>query len=743
MRLNVNLNNANTADALKKASAAKAGATETMDEAWARIFAQKNTDADLRKLQAVKAAFEAGKIGRALPGIDKNGKPKKLGRFSKAEALRLYAQLAESMKAEKLRELVEHMPKNYHLITSVSELTAMIARALNEEQIAVDTETTGLDVYTDVIVGVSITTPSDNQHYYVAFEPTEDERALPASELQRFKRLMADGSVKKVLHNAMYDIAMFRRHGINLEGLAWDTQIAMHVLNENEESFALKNLATKYLHEPSDTFSTLFGKDAKFAEIPLDIALAYAAKDTDVTWRLYQFQLPQMQRYPEMYEYYTTVEVPLLCVIVDLEANGYILDLDFAKKYGQELHEQAETLHAKIIEALSPYHEGELNVNSTQQMRPALSKLIGKELPNMDAKRTLKPLAGKHGIIADLLEYKRVTKLSSTYIDSLPLKQNPTTKRWHSRFNPMGTVTGRFSSGKEEGNDSQFNVQNQPYAARKMFVAPPGKVLIGADFKAQEIRCVAHLSGEPVLINAFKEGLDPYASMASMFYKRPYEEVYKKPDGSDTKERKEFKVVWLASLYGMSDASLGELLGTSKADAIKFKNDIFGKMPKLGAWLAGNTEFAKKNGFVWMDGNKRKRRLPDAKLKKKNIPYGKYYDEKYSDDRLYNAKIGRAVRQATNARVQGSSAIQTKVTMIEAHEICKQREGWRLWGTVHDELLFEVPENFTREDARIIESIMLNSYAWGTVENGTDLEVMRVWGEGMTVDDWFKTKGER
>lgn len=736
MRLTLNSAKGGT-EALKAAANRKQAEIETMDEAWVRIFAQKNSESDLRKLKAVKAAFESGKIGRESVSASK--KPK---RFSKAEAIRLYAQLAESLKAEKLRELVEHMPENYHLVTSVSELDAMIARASSEKQIAVDTETTGLDVYTDVIVGVSITTPSDNQHYYVAFEPTEDGRALPANELQRFAGLMANESVGKVLHNAIYDIAMFRRHGIELKGLAWDTQTAMHILNENEESFALKNLATKYLNEPSDTFSELFGKDAKFATIPLDIALAYAAKDTDLTWRLYQFQLPQLQKYPEMFDYYTTVEVPLAYVIVDLEANGYILDLDFAKQYGEELHDQAEKLHAKIIKALAPYHDGELNVNSTQQMRPALSKLIGKELPNMDAKRTLKPLADKHEIIADLLEYKRVTKLSGTYIDTLPTKQNPTTKRWHSRFNPMGTVTGRFSSGKEEGNDAQFNVQNQPYAARKMFRAPEGKVLIGADFKAQEIRCVAHLSKEPVLIDAFEVGRDPYASMASMFYKRPYEEVYKKPDGSDTKERKEFKVVWLASLYGMSDASLAKLLGTSKDDAIKFRKEIFGKMPKLGAWLESNTDFVRKNGYVWMDGNKRKRRLPDAKLKKKYIPFGKYYDAKYAEDRKFNAKIGTALRQATNARVQGSSSIQTKVTMLRAHEACQAREGWALWGTVHDELLFEVPEDFTREDAKVIESIMLDSYAWGDVANGTDLEVMRVWGEGVTVDEWFKTKWE-
>nr|MDF9458023.1 DNA polymerase [Bacillus pumilus] len=162
-----------------------------------------------------------------------------------------------------------------------------------------------------------------------------------------------------------------------------------------------------------------------------------------------------------------------------------------------------------------------------------------------------------------------------------------------------------------------------------MFIPPKGKVLVGADFKAQEIRCVAYLSEEPVLIDAFLRNLDPYATMASNFYKRPYAEVYKNPDGSDTKERKQMKVVWLATLYGMSDYSLADMLGTSKSDATAFKEELFGSMPKLSAWLKENEVFVRENGYVWADLKARKRRLPDAKLPRKNIPFGKWNDPKY------------------------------------------------------------------------------------------------------------------
>lgn len=724
-----------TTDASRLASAAKAkqAETETMADAWARIMAGKHSNADLAKLVAVKQAMEAGKLGR-----EPTKKPKK---FSKAEALRIYKTLAESQKEAKLQELVDNMPANYRLITSLPALDALIKSAMSEPIIAVDTETTGLDVYTDRIVGVSITTPSNGMHYYIPFEPTEDERALSAEHLNALKPLLESSKVAKVLHNAIYDIAMFRRHGLRLENVVWDTMTAMHILNENEESFALKNLATKYLNAPSDTFGELFGKDAKFAEIPLDIALAYAAKDTDLTWKLYSFQLPQLEKYPNMLRYYREVEVPLLYVIVDLEANGYVLDLDFAREYGEQLHAEAEQHLATLTKELSPHHNGDepLNINSNPQMIAALSSYIGKKIPNMQ-KAALQKLSEKYPIINNLLEYKRITKLSSTYIESLPLKQNPTTKRWHSRFNPMGTVTGRFSSGKEVGNDAQFNVQNQPYDARKMFCAPEGKVLIGADFKAQEIRCVASLSQEPALLEAFRENKDPYAMLAVQFTGLPYEEVYKNPDGSDTKWRKKMKVAWLAWLYGASNNRLAEWLGVDKAEAERFMGELKQSLPVLSAWLDGNTAFVKRHGYVWCDKEQRKRRLPAAKWKSKNIPWGKYWDDAYKEQRMHNAEIGKATRQATNARVQGSSSIQTKVTMIIADQVCKQREGWALWGTVHDELLFEVPEDFTREDAKVIERIMLDAYAFDGVDNGTDLEVMKVWGEGMTIDDWFKNK---
>ena len=727
--------------AVNKATEKKKKATETIEEAWVRIDNMKNSAKDIERIEAVKKAMEEGKVGR-LPEDASN-------RFSKAEVMRMYKRIEEEIKTEKFRKLLDSKPANYFLIRDEKQLDRVVSEVLRENEVAIDTETTGVDVYVDVMVGLSISMPSitvhplseRGKHVYIPFDHEEKTKLNRELVLDKLSDFLYSKDIGKVLHNAVFDIAMFRRHGYDLLGVTWDTQIAMFMLNENEPSYRLKDLAPKYLGAESDTFDELFGKNARFDSIPLDIATVYAAKDTHLTWDLYQFQLKHMKKMPTVYQYYREVEVPLLYVIVDLEANGYVLDLEYAKRYGNELTERAAELRKVIIGELSKYHKGDgvINLNSPQQVLPALSEAIGVDLPNMDAKRTLKPLAGKHELVGHLLEYKKIVKLSGTYIDALPERQNRNTKRWHSRFNPMGTVTGRFSSGKgEEAPSDVFNVQNQPDEARPMFLAPEGKVLVGADFKAQEIRCTAYMSGEPALIQAFKEGKDPYASMASLYYGKPHDEVNKNPDGSDTEERSQMKVIWLATLYGMSDYSIAESLSIDVKAAREFKEQVFGTMPQLEKWLKENERFVIKNGFVWADGQKRKRRLPDARLRRKQIPYGKWNDPAYEDRRKHNASINRALRQATNARVQGSSSIQTKVTMLRAYEECKKREGWRIWATIHDEIIFEVPETITREEIEVIRDLMVNSYKWGDeVENGTDIEIMRRWGEGVTVDAWF------
>ena len=696
-------------EALLKATQSRQALNETIDEAWVRILSQKNSDADRRKLQVVKKAMENGEIGREPVADDK--KPK---RFSKAEALRLYSQLVAMQRDKKLDDIVKNMPGNYLLVTNIGQLKKIVMQIFESEpSIALDTETTGLDVYVDVIIGVSITLPNADLHVYIPIQPTDDERALEPKIVFEIIKPLMESDVEKVLHNAIYDMNMFARHGIELANVVWDTMTAMHMLNENEPSYQLKKLATKYLDEPSDTFEELFGKNAQFADVPLDVALAYAAKDTDLTWRLYEFQLEHLSKLPTILEYYKTVEVPLMYAVYDMERTGFEIDMEYAKTYGKEMKAEIEQLERSLTEKF-----GGININSNQQLKPVLEDMLGFELENLDAKKTLKPLAKQHAIVEELLQYRELNKLFSTYISVLPEKVHPVTGRVHARFNPNGARTGRFSSG---GNG--VNLQNQPYAARKLFVAPKGYAIVGGDFSAQEIRCAAYKTGEPLLIDAFNRGRDPYATLASEFFKKPYEEVYKNPDDSDTVERKMMKTGMLACLYGTGKNTLATQLKCSPAEAQSFLDDFFARYKYIKRWIDETKQFVKKNGFVWLDNQQRKRRLPVAK----RLTHG------------YDWEVAAALRQGPNAVIQGTSAIQSKKTLVNLHRLCKER-GWLLWCTVHDEILVLMPIDFTMDDIKAFEDVMINSYKFGDIPNKTDIEISLRWGEGVSVSEWFKRK---
>lgn len=676
---------------------AKQKPAESMEDAWQRVLATKLSDADRAKLLRVKAALEAGKIGRHADKLAK--------RFSKAEAQALYRDLVEIERVSTLKQMVANTPDNYVMVRDFEGLWDMIAVLEQEPIIAVDTETTGLDVYSDVIVGMSFTAPTADIHYYVPTDHVEKTSISTAVALAGLESILANENIGKVLHNAKYDIHMFRRHGVDMRGLAWDTQEAMQLLNENEPSMALKNLATKYLNEPSDTFSELFGKDAKFAEVPLDVAMVYAAKDTHITWKLYEFQRKHFAKMPSIERYMREVEVPLIYAIVDMERNGFVIDLEFAKTYGSEMKLRLDALEAELVEELNG-----INLNSPAQLKPALEALIGRKLESTDAKKVLKPLAKDYPTIAKLLEYKGEMKLYSTYISRLPELIHAKTGRLHAQFRPNGTVTGRFSSG---GNG--VNLQNQPKSARKLFNAPKGHVIMGGDWSQQEVRALAYFTQEPTLLEAYATGRDIYASMASEVYNKPYEEC-----GDGTFERKAMKVGVLSCMYGTGPATLAQQLGITRPEADAFIEDFFKRLPMVQAWIDGNKRYAARHGFVWMDGEQRKRRLPDAKKRVRG----------------YDRDKSRAERQATNAIIQGSSAIQTKVTLIALHDLCK-RKGWQLWATVHDEVLLVVPEDITDAEVSEFERVMLESYPFGEVPNKTDIELGRCWGEMKSRKEWF------
>lgn len=693
-------------EGLRQAVERKKLHNETFSEAWERIMSMKNSAKDVERLQAVKQAMEDGKIGR-----DSNRASR---RFSKTEALDLYALLEKQATAQRLQDMRDNTPDNYVLITDKDALDEMIAVLRKETLIVFDVESTGVDVYSDKIVGHVLSATDADVHYYV---PTDHDDSRPQLDrdyvADKLRPLYEDKAIGFIAHNAKYDLQILRNDlRIKVANLVWDTMEAMRLLNENESTYALKPLATKYLRDNSYTYGELFGQ-VGFNEIDLDTALAYAAKDGDLTYRLYKFQCYHLAKHGNILRYFETVEMPLLTIVSDMELRGYDIDTEHARNYAEVLRRQANEAHDRVIKTFGD----DVNLNSPTQLKTAIEGHIGKEIENTNAKQTLKPLAKDFPVIADLLEYREITKLLSTYYDALPQLINERTGRIHTRLNQNGAKTGRFSSG---GGDS-FNIQNQSGDARKMFVAPEGHYIVNADFSAQEVRIIASLSQEDVLLDAFANGVDAYATLASRFFNKPYEECYKLPDGSDTEYRKQMKVVLLSSMYGASKYGLSGSLGISVDEAEEFRLSFFDTYRKIDAFIKQTQTFANRNGFVWIGDKARKRRLPEA----------------MGNTRQYSPERNRAMRQGPNARVQGLAAIQTKATMVEMDAFLK-RKGWEWFAPIHDELAIYVTDDITAEDIAEIDRIMTQTYLLDGVDNASDIEIQRRWSDSITAEEYLR-----
>lgn len=704
IRLKGSENDMEGKDRVKDAEQRKASANETLGEAWERIKQSKSYRDNKAKLDEVERAINEGEIGR-----EPVAEGKKQKKFSAAEAQRLYNVLVKRKRDERLREMAENVPDNYWLITDEWRLIKLMKILDNEDEIVFDVETTGTDVWSDYIVGHVITAIDANIHAYIPTKHKANVKQMDHDYVtEKLRPYYEDEAIGKVAHNAKFDIHMLAREGITLQGLTWDTQECMKLLNENEPSFQLKKLVERYLHIQSETYGELFGK-VGFDEVSdLRVALSYAAKDGDVTLELRAFQRKQLKRFPEIYKYYTDVEVPLIPVVQQMESTGFIIDEQFAKEYGEELKGDINRLYDELIEKL-----GDININSPQQLRPALEKYTGKTLDSTDAKKVLKPMAKDCPVIKTLLKYKELSKLHSTYINALPELIDRKTGKLYTNFNPNGAKTGRFSSG-----GSGVNLQNQPKKARKMFVAPVGYVILGGDWSQQEYRCLAYLSQDPKLIENYRLGNDLYSAIASGVFEKPIEECC---DG--TEYRSMTKVILLAVAYGGGANMIKDSIGATKKKAQEFLDNFFERFPVVGEWIKENQAFVKKHGYVLMDRGQRKRRLPNAK----DSNAKGYYPAVFT--------------QSTNARVQGSSAIQTKATMIELQALCdrKTAEGrgeWRIWCIVHDEALLQVPETITGRDIEDFEDVMINTYVFGNVPNKTDIELYERWGVGISVDEW-------
>ena len=576
------------------------------------------------------------------------------------------------------------------VLDDVAGLAAMIAECRRAPMIALDTEASAIDPLRASLVGLSIAV-APGQSWYLPFThrppdgelaggvPPKNLPAIKSPELAPLRELLADPAVKKAGHNIKYDWLVLRRAGVELAGVAYDSMLASFVLDPGRRSHALDALALERLNLPMRTYADVAGRgraERPFADVPVPDAARYCCDDSEMVLRLaeaFNGELDDHHLRPLL----DTIEMPLIRVLADMEWAGIRVDRELLANLSRQFAIDLGRLEKEIHAAAGT----DFNIASTPQLRTVLFEKL--QLPVLKKTKTgastdyevLEQLAGMgHEVPRLLIEYRELSKLKSTYVDSLPLNINPDTGRIHTSFNQTGAATGRLSS-------SDPNLQNIPIRTprgeeiRRAFIASPGSVLLTADYSQIELRLLAHLSGDPLLVEAFERGGDIHRQTAAV--------IFGVPDDQVTSEmRSRAKTINFGTIYGQGPFALARMLSITQDEAKRFIAEYFQRFAGVRTWLDRTVAEARKRGYTETIF-KRRRYIPELKDKNFNM-------------RAFGE------RTATNSPLQGSAADLIKVAMIRiAAGLAEGKLGTRMLLQVHDELVFEVPED-EREAASVL-----------------------------------------
>ena len=570
-------------------------------------------------------------------------------------------------------------PHVYHIVDT-EEKRAELGRFLsNQEFFAFDTETDALDPLRAKLVGFSFSV-TEGEAWYVPV-PEGDEEAMAV--VAHFSPALQDAKIQKIGQNIKYDILVMRRYGVKVAGALWDTMIAHYLLNP-ELHHGMDYLAETYLHYHTKPIEELIGPKGKgqlsMRQVALPVIAEYAAEDADITLRLKHYFAPKLEQ-EGLLSLFRDIEMPLVYVLADMEATGVTLDTEALRQSSEVLTAQLSEIEQEIYEMA----DMTFNINSTRQVGEVLFDRLKL---NEKAKKTktgyystsedvLEKLRGKHPIVDRLLAYRGLKKLLSTYIDALPALIHAETGKIHTSFNQAVTATGRLSS-------TNPNLQNIPVRdelgreIRKAFIPDNDDCLFfSADYSQIELRIMAHLSGDPHMIEAFRSGADIHAATAAKIYGVPIEAVT-----SDM--RRKAKTANFGIIYGISVFGLAERLGISRSESKELIDGYFKTYPRIREYMDESIEVARKQGYVETIF-KRKRFLPDI--------------------HSHNAVVrGYAERNAINAPIQGSAADVIKLAMVRIFQRFED-EGLRskMILQVHDELNF----NVYRNEAERVKQIVL------------------------------------
>ena len=564
--------------------------------------------------------------------------------------------------------------KKYETLTDWAQLERWIAALTAAPLFAFDTETTSLDYMKAEIVGVSFATEPG----IAAYVPLKHDYPGAPDQLDRdkvlaaLKPLLEDPERAKVGHHLKYDAHVLLNFGIKLAGMRYDTMLESYVWNSVATKHDLAGAAERYLGMQTTKYEDVAGKGAKqltFNQVPVDRAAQYSAEDADVTLRLHKVLWPQLQTVPALEHLFEEIEQPLVPVLTRMEHAGVLVDRSLLKAQSSEIAKQ-------LAELLATAHKEagfEFNIESPKQLQQILfEKLqipVTRKTPTgqpSTAEDVLEELAGTHALPRIVLDYRALAKLKSTYTDKLPEQINERTGRIHTSYHQAVAQTGRLSS-------MDPNLQNIPIRSpegrriRKAFVAPPGYVLMAADYSQIELRIMAHLSEDAALLNAFAEDRDVHQTTAAEVFGVPIDSV-------DADQRRLAKIVNFGLIYGMSAFGLARQIGIERRTAQKYVDTYFTRFPGVKRYMDTTRVLARERGFVETVYGRRLY-LPD-------IRSGNTQLRQYSE------------RSAINAPMQGTAADIIKRAMITVDAWCQREDvPARIIMQVHDELVLEVRED--------------------------------------------------
>ncbi|ASV29510.1 DNA polymerase I [Maribacter cobaltidurans] len=584
------------------------------------------------------------------------------------------------------RNTISDIPHSYQSVTPGIGMKLFLQNLMKQTSVCFDTETTSINPLEAELVGISFSWEATKGFYIPIPEGKENAQEI----LEELRPFFEAEDIEKIGQNLKYDIKVLDKYNIKVMGKFFDTMLAHYLINPDMRH-NMDVLSETYLNYTPISITELIGKKGKnqlsMRDVPLEKQTEYAVEDADVTFQLAQHFRPELEE-AKTDGLFNDIEIPLLKVLADMELEGINLDIDFLKSLSEALESDIASLEKKIYEAAGE----EFNIGSPKQLGEILfdkMNLVDKPKKTKTgqystAEDVLSYLAKDHEIIQNVLDYRGLTKLKSTYVDALPGQVEPTTGRVHTDYMQTVAATGRLSSNNP-------NLQNIPIRTergrqvRKAFIPRNDDyTLLAADYSQIELRIIAALSEEDTMIEAFKNGEDIHASTASKVFNVPIEEVTRE-------QRSNAKTVNFGIIYGVSAFGLSNQTDLSRSESKELIDTYYKTYPKLRNYISEQIDFARENGYVQTVLGRR-RYLKDINGS--------------------NAVVrGAAERNAVNAPIQGSAADIIKIAMINIHK--KLQKGdyeSKMLLQVHDELVFDIYKPELEELKTLIKSEMENAY---------------------------------